>query len=63
MRRATTWAYCRDSLSTQAEFVLNTGGRMWDPWQSLANRRQELMESDIYTLRRIIPEDRGKKWD
>ena len=26
MRRATTWAYCRDSLSTQAEFVLNTAG-------------------------------------
>lgn len=35
----------------------------WDSWQSLSNRRQELTETDIYTLRRITPEDRGKKWD
>jgi len=35
----------------------------WDPWKSLPNRREELMQGDIYTLRRIIPEDRGKKWD
>lgn len=35
----------------------------WDAWKTLANRRKELMESDIYTLRRIVPEDRGKKWD
>lgn len=35
----------------------------WDAWKSLPGRRQELMASDIYTLRRITPEDRGKKWD
>jgi NAD(P)-dependent dehydrogenase (short-subunit alcohol dehydrogenase family) len=35
----------------------------WDPWSSLARHRQELIDGDIYTLRRIIPEDRGKKWD
>jgi NAD(P)-dependent dehydrogenase (short-subunit alcohol dehydrogenase family) len=35
----------------------------WDPWSSLTKHRQELMDGDIYTLRRIIPEDRGKKWD
>ena len=35
----------------------------WDPWQNLAARREELMKSDIYTLRRIVPEDRGKKWE
>ncbi|MDO8662417.1 MAG: SDR family NAD(P)-dependent oxidoreductase [Candidatus Omnitrophota bacterium] len=35
----------------------------WDSWKSLPNRRQELTKSDIYTLRRITPEDRGKKWD
>ena len=35
----------------------------WDSWQSLAERRVELCESDIYTLRRIIPKDRGKHWD
>lgn len=33
----------------------------WDPWQTLHEHRQDL-ESDIYTLRRIIPEDRGKIW-
>jgi len=35
----------------------------WDPWKSLPDHRQELIGSDIYTLRRIIPEDRGNKWD
>jgi len=35
---------------------------VWDPWQSLAQRAGELRESDIYTLRRIVPEDRGKRW-
>lgn len=35
---------------------------MWDDWRNLPRHRQELSESDIYTLRRIVPEDRGKKW-
>jgi NAD(P)-dependent dehydrogenase (short-subunit alcohol dehydrogenase family) len=34
----------------------------WDPWQSLHTRRAELSKSDIYCLRRIVPEDRGMKW-
>jgi len=34
----------------------------WDPWASLQTHREELDSSDIYTLRRIVPEDRGKKW-
>lgn len=34
---------------------------VWDPWQGLPARAAEL--GDIYTLRRITPEDRGKKWD
>jgi NAD(P)-dependent dehydrogenase (short-subunit alcohol dehydrogenase family) len=34
----------------------------WDPWETLADRREELAGSDIYTLRRIVPEDRGKNW-
>ncbi len=34
----------------------------WDPWQNLPALRDELMKSDIYTLRRIVPEDRGKKF-
>ena len=32
----------------------------WDPWERLADLRSELADSDIYTLRRIVPEDRGK---
>jgi len=34
----------------------------WDPWPQLHEHRQELAQSDIYCLRRIVPEDRGKKW-
>ena len=34
----------------------------WDPWRDLAAKRDELAKSDIYTLRRIVPEDRGQKW-
>jgi NAD(P)-dependent dehydrogenase (short-subunit alcohol dehydrogenase family) len=36
---------------------------VWDPWADLAAYRAELNHSDIYTLRRIVPEDRGQKWD
>lgn len=35
----------------------------WDPWAKLAEHRDELAKSDIYCLRRIVPEDRGKKWN
>jgi NAD(P)-dependent dehydrogenase (short-subunit alcohol dehydrogenase family) len=34
----------------------------WDPWSRLQEYKDELAASDIFTLRRIIPEDRGKKW-
>lgn len=34
----------------------------WDPWAKLAEHRDELAKSDIYCLRRVVPEDRGKKW-
>lgn len=34
----------------------------WDPWPTLAERRAALMPTDIFTLRRITPEDRGQKW-
>jgi NAD(P)-dependent dehydrogenase (short-subunit alcohol dehydrogenase family) len=34
----------------------------WDPWQDLARYREELKNSDIYTLRRIVEKDRGKNW-
>ena len=35
----------------------------WDPWKDLQKHRDELARSDIYCLRRIVPEDRGKKWN
>ena len=34
----------------------------WDPWSRLGERAAELASSDVYTLRRIVPEDRGMKW-
>ena len=36
---------------------------LWDAWQELPARKSELMDSDIYTLRRITPADRGKNWE
>jgi hypothetical protein len=35
----------------------------WDPWHSLHERAAELEATDIYTLRRIVPSDRGRDWD
>jgi NAD(P)-dependent dehydrogenase (short-subunit alcohol dehydrogenase family) len=35
---------------------------VWDPWESLPEHRDELAGSDIYTLRRIVPKDRGQGW-
>jgi NAD(P)-dependent dehydrogenase (short-subunit alcohol dehydrogenase family) len=34
---------------------------VWDPWKELGRHRDKLEKSDIYTLRRIVPEDRGLK--
>ncbi|HWQ67129.1 MAG TPA: SDR family oxidoreductase [Methanospirillum sp.] len=36
---------------------------VWDPWQTLSQYREELHNSDIYTLRRITGKDRGKDWE
>jgi NAD(P)-dependent dehydrogenase (short-subunit alcohol dehydrogenase family) len=35
---------------------------VWDPWETLHEHTAELEQSDIYTLRRIVPEDRGQDW-
>jgi NAD(P)-dependent dehydrogenase (short-subunit alcohol dehydrogenase family) len=34
---------------------------VWDPWEDLQAHRGEL-DSDVYTLRRIVPADRGHDW-
>jgi NAD(P)-dependent dehydrogenase (short-subunit alcohol dehydrogenase family) len=54
---------CVYLASTQSDGI---SGRLisaaWDPWPSLHEKRQELDSTDIYTLRRIVPADRGKSW-
>jgi NAD(P)-dependent dehydrogenase (short-subunit alcohol dehydrogenase family) len=35
---------------------------VWDPWPTLQDRRGDLDRTDIYTLRRIVPKDRGLTW-
>jgi len=53
------------------EWLLSSGsdgisGRLisapWDPWPTLGSRAAELAATDLYTLRRIVPEDRGRTW-
>lgn len=34
----------------------------WDPWEKLPEHIEDLKDSDIYTLRRIVPKDREKDW-
>ena len=35
---------------------------VWDPWALFPEHFDELNKTDIYTLRRIVPKDRGKTW-
>ncbi len=35
---------------------------LWDPWETLADHVEQLAGSDIYTLRRILPKERGLGW-
>jgi NAD(P)-dependent dehydrogenase (short-subunit alcohol dehydrogenase family) len=35
---------------------------VWDPWNTFVEHRQDLLTSDIYTLRRIVPAERGFSW-
>jgi NAD(P)-dependent dehydrogenase (short-subunit alcohol dehydrogenase family) len=35
---------------------------VWDPWVDLPAHVADLQQTDIYTLRRIVPRDRGKLW-
>lgn len=32
---------------------------IWDDWRNLTEKREKLKKSDVFTLRRIVPEDRG----
>jgi NAD(P)-dependent dehydrogenase (short-subunit alcohol dehydrogenase family) len=35
---------------------------MWDPWEHFPEHMDDLQKTDIYTLRRIVPKDRGQTW-
>ena len=35
---------------------------VWDPWEHFPEHLDELQKSDMYTLRRIVPKDRGQLW-
>ncbi len=35
---------------------------VWDPWQQLPDHIDDLRGTDIYTLRRIVPRERGLSW-
>jgi len=35
---------------------------VWDPWERLADHLEDLQSTDVYTLRRIVPEDRDLDW-
>jgi NAD(P)-dependent dehydrogenase (short-subunit alcohol dehydrogenase family) len=35
---------------------------VWDPWQSLPGHLDDLNGTDVYSLRRILPKDRGLSW-
>lgn len=35
---------------------------VWDPWEELPQHLAEIDNNDIYTLRRIVPKDRGLNW-
>jgi NAD(P)-dependent dehydrogenase (short-subunit alcohol dehydrogenase family) len=35
---------------------------VWDPWPSLPMHLDDLRQTDVYTLRRIVPRDRGLDW-
>jgi 3-oxoacyl-[acyl-carrier protein] reductase len=35
---------------------------VWDDWAHLPEHRTELAGSDVFTLRRIVPKDRGLEW-
>jgi NAD(P)-dependent dehydrogenase (short-subunit alcohol dehydrogenase family) len=35
---------------------------VWDPWENLFEHREDVT-GDVYALRRIVPADRGLRWD
>lgn len=51
------------------EFLISTNGirgkiisAQWDNLDDIKNNIEDIQNTDIYTLRRIVPNDRNKKW-
>lgn len=62
MQRAT--ALCVFLASAESDGI--TGkliSAAWDPWETLDEHREDLQRTDVYTLRRILPHDRGMQWE
>jgi 3-oxoacyl-[acyl-carrier protein] reductase len=36
---------------------------VWDRWEEFPKWREQMMKSDVYTIRRIVAKDRGFDWD
>jgi NAD(P)-dependent dehydrogenase (short-subunit alcohol dehydrogenase family) len=57
-------ALCVRLLSAETDGIT---GRLisaaWDPWEKFDEFQKDLAASDVYTLRRIVPADRGFDWD
>lgn len=60
-----------DAVGRLARFLVSDDGRkitgrtisvQWDPWEKFPEHLDELNASDIYSMRRIKPEDYGKHW-
>lgn len=52
------WMLSADSDHVSGRLI----SAQWDPWPVLGQHAQELGESEIYTLRRILPQERGARW-
>jgi short-subunit dehydrogenase len=49
---------CPDSEGISGKII----SAVWDPWRDFTQYKDYIMNSDIYTLRRILPEDREQRW-
>jgi NAD(P)-dependent dehydrogenase (short-subunit alcohol dehydrogenase family) len=36
---------------------------IWDGWKDFPSHREQIASSDVFTLRRIVPKDRGMDWE
>jgi NAD(P)-dependent dehydrogenase (short-subunit alcohol dehydrogenase family) len=56
--RLCAWLGSADSDGITGKLI----SAVWDPWSDLQNYRKDLDGTDMFTLRRIVPKDRGLTW-